>query len=406
MAPFETRQTGTENSRRMGTRKILLLLIIAVLVLATFLVLSTAKPGTTLSIALYPYVPDPARFQQVIETEWAARHPEVKLNFVPWDGYVEDPPDDLDVFVYDSVYLYDFLDQGCLLPLAEEDIRDSEDYIPCALDSCRVDGVAYALPQLLCTNLLYARAGDSELASVEHVGELCTLIDSSEQAANPSSTDEGLLLAIPDPMTVALWYMEVLTDLEQDFSGWITIPDADGLNPEAVEIVQMLLSTADEPKADALPPDAADESYEALFAAGYGRAFIGYSESMYAMGDAADSVVFHRFSLSDEDDIPMLYADIASINAKIDAKKKPLAVELLNLITAEDVLVAASTPTEENQNPQYLLMARAGIYDDLAEEYPVYRDLKEVVTNPDCRVFVVRPSGREMITQALAAFAD
>ena len=406
MAPSETKQTGTENSRQMKTRRILLLFMIAVLILSTFLVLSIAKPGMTLSIALYPYVPDPAHFRQVIETEWVARHPEIQLIFVPWDGYVEDPPDDLDVFVYDSVYLYDFLDQGYLLPLAEEDICDSEDYIPCALDSCRVDGVAYALPQLLCTNLLYTRAGDSELASVEHVGELCSLIDSSAQAANPSSTDEGLLLAIPDPMAVALWYMEVLTDLGQDFSGWITIPDADGLNPEAVEIVQMLLSTADEPKADALPPDAADESYEALFAAGYGRAFIGYSESMYAMGDAADSVVFHRFSLSDEDDIPMLYADIASINAKIDAKKKPLAVELLNLITAEDVLVAASTPTEENQNPQYLLMARAGIYDDLAEEYPVYRDLKEVVTNPDCRVFVVRPSGREMITQALAAFAD
>lgn len=131
-----------------------------------------AEACRTLSVSLYPLVPDQARFQQAIEAVWNAWHPEVELDFISWDGYQEDPPEDLDVFVFDSVLLYDFLEKGYLLPLAEADIEDVDDFIPCAMSACRVDGTAYALPQLLCTNLLYARKDDADVSNVRNIPQL------------------------------------------------------------------------------------------------------------------------------------------------------------------------------------------------------------------------------------------
>ena len=114
--------------------------------------------------------------------------------------------------------------------------------------------------------------------------------------------------------------------------------------------------------------------------------------------------MFHRFSLSDGDDIPVTYADIASVNAGIGAEKRELAVELLNILTGRETLVAASSASQEDPVPQYLLIARESVYDELAEEYPVYGKLKAIASDPDCRVFVVRPSGREVIEQAARIF--
>ena len=93
---------------------------------------------------------------------------------------------------------------------------------------------------------------------------------------------------------------------------------------------------------------------------------------MSDMGDAAEDMVFHRISLSDQEDIPMLYADIASVNARISDDRRPLAVELVNVITGAQTMVASLAAGEEGQNPQYLLSARSSVYDVLAKDYPIY----------------------------------
>ena len=125
---------------------------------------------------------------------------------------------------------------------------------------------------------------------------------------------------------------------------------------------------------------------------------------MSAMGEAAGNVEFHRISLSEDDDIPMLYADLASINAGIDDEKKPYALELLNLITGTEVLTRAFAPVREDQTPQYLLSARMSVYDALSAEYPVYGALKGIVSDPRSRVFVVRPGARELLEQGTKSF--
>ena len=371
-------------------------------VILAVLILCAAKKETVLNVALYPYVPDQTRFQQSIEAAWSELHPEIELNFVSWDCYAEDPTEDLDLFVYDAAYLYDFLERGYLLPLSKEDIRDADDFFPYALSACQADGITYALPQLLCTNLLYVREDDTEMKAVNNVYDLYQIID-DERPTDPAN-GAGLLVLWPDAVTLALWYLEIKTDLEQTYSEWFVCPDRDDLDPEVLEILDMVQTMSAEASTAALVSDGSQYPYGTRFADGYGRAFIGYSEDMYAMGNEAENVAFRRFSLSDEEDIPMVYADIASINAKIPIEKRELALELLNIITGKETLVEAFSPAEDNQFPQYLLGARAGIYDELAEDYPIYGELKAIVSDPSCRVVLFRPSGRDMTLKAADVF--
>ena len=50
---------------------------------------------------------------------WEAKHPDTKLELVDWYCYDEDLPDDLDVFVFDDIYLTEYLEKGYLLPIPE-----------------------------------------------------------------------------------------------------------------------------------------------------------------------------------------------------------------------------------------------------------------------------------------------
>ena len=87
----------------------------------------------TLNVALYSYVPDKARFETSVRSVWEEEHPGVGLHFVEWNCYVADLPEDLDVFVFDCAFLSDYIDDGLLLPLSENEIADAGDISPSAL---------------------------------------------------------------------------------------------------------------------------------------------------------------------------------------------------------------------------------------------------------------------------------
>jgi thiamine pyridinylase len=383
-----------------GRRKRKLLIVAGVILALLQGVTGWAEACRSLRVALYPYVPDQARFQRAIEAVWNVRHTGVKLDFVSWDCYQDDPPADLDVFVYDGILLHDFLEKGYLSPLAEEDIQDVDDFIPCAISACRVDGIAYALPQMLCTNLLFSRKDDAAISNVRNIYQLYQAIGSIGGDGIPPAEGEGLLLSLPSAISKAFWVLETWIDEEQAYSEWVTFPDAEALDGSIMSYLQMLRDMAGDGQLSYVSPDGNTYIRGAWFAQGRGRAFIGFSETMSDMGDAAEDMVFHRISLSDQQDIPMLYADIASVNARISDDRRPLAVELVNVITDAQAMVASLAAGEEGQNPQYLLSARSSVYDVLAKDYPIYGDLKEIASDPNCRVFIVRPGSRALVEQA------
>ena len=94
--------------------------------------------------------------------------------------------------------------------------------------------------------------------------------------------------------------------------------------------------------------------------------------------------------MTKEKNIPLFYADLASVNANISEEKLGAAVELLNIITGTDLLVRASSPANEEQSYQYLLSARKSVYNELGQKDNIYSELETIVSNPENRIFNFR----------------
>ena len=353
--------------------------------------------STTLDVALYNYLPDSARFEQAVRSSWEAEHPDVELNFVAWSSYTDDPPQDLDVFVFDSVYLQRFVSKGLLLPLGRDQIQDADDILPFALDACAVDGTTYALPQLLCVDLVYTRPEDEQLAEAGSVHELYDVIGEHTGDSVVQGTGEGLLADLSSRTSRACTYLQALLDEEGAYRQDFLLDEARELDSDALQSLLLLKDMGGSP--EALDGDWEGEPcpHARLFAQGTGRAFVGHSEAMCSMGAYADEVDFHLFSLSGGRDVPVLYADFVGVNASVSSDKRQLAIELANVLASSEVLVAANRPSVEGENPQYLLPATKSAYERLAQEFDGYKRLERIAADPRNRVLLLRPDGRQLI---------
>lgn len=342
---------------------------------------STPDP-ITLNVSLYKYLPHYDSFEKTVEDCWNEKHPDVKLNFVDWDCYSRTLPEDLDVFVFDAISLDSFAEKGYLLALSEEDIQDYDDLIPSFTEGCRVNGEIYAVPQLLCTDLLYTRKDDAELKNADSINDLFDAFD-----------DPGLLL---DKSSSCTMYLQALVDCKQQYMDQYPPIEAETLSPEAVDSLETIRKMhLTDPE---YMPEKRDRFYYAKkFAGGMGRAYIGYSEAMDMMDESASEMDFRLFSMTDDENIPVFYMDAAAVSAKIGDEKKAAALELLNMITSKETLVRASIT---NGDPSYLLLARRSAYDTLASDYPIYKELKNVALVPDAHVFRIRPDGDEYLEEA------
>ena len=118
---------SSSDVKKNGSRKKFFILLSACILLcaAVILIISQQKKAgvsetRTLRASLYPIVPDMERYKKAVTVNWEAKHPDIKLELVDWYCYDEDLPDDLDVFVFDGIYLTEYLEKGYLLPIPEE----------------------------------------------------------------------------------------------------------------------------------------------------------------------------------------------------------------------------------------------------------------------------------------------
>lgn len=339
----------------------------------------------TLNLALYKTIPDYDSFAETVKECWRELHPETDLNIVDWDCYSGEVPEDLDVFVFDSMDLVRYAAKGALLALEEKDVQDYDDLIPSFTEGCRVDGTLYALPEFLCTDLLYTRKGDAELENVLGMTDLYAIL-----------ADDGLLLDKDDDYSKVCLYLQALIDENHHYMDSYPPLEEGTLSREAVGSLLMMQDMhCTDP--EGVPEESGWYWYAKRFAEGEGRVYIGYSEGMDLMDDAASETDFRLLSMTDDENIPVFYMDAAAVNARIPEEKKALALELLNMITGKDLLVRAS---RNDGNPRYLLTARGEIYDALAPDYPIYAKLKEVALVPNAYVFRIRPDGSAYLDRA------
>lgn len=365
------------------------------------------NPDLTLEVALFPYVPDIARFQAVVRDAWEREHSDVSLHFVDWDCYASDPDQTLDVFVFDGIYLSSFAEEGYLLPIPEEKIRGREDIFPFALEGCISGGELYALPQLLCTDFLYTRKDDTALSGVSDIMTLYDILGDRKTQSIIPEENEGLLIDLSDVLlTKTAMYLDALMDERQEYTDYSQLPETSDLSDAALERLGALWNMGGEEQVSYWPEDNDTYVRARWFAEGKGRAYIGYAEAMEAMGDYADDVTVRRFSYGTEKNIPLFYTDMVGISSSISEDKKECAFELANILISEEVLTGMSRPAKDGGSPQYLLTPRRSVYDALSKDYPIYSLLRENVDSAENHVFRMGAGVRQFITDMEKALSE
>lgn len=213
----------------------------ALLVLLLMPLLALAE---TLQVALYPWVPDMARFKQAVRSEWVRLHPDVALNFIEgdiWDGgYDKQPPAEADVFVFDAMYLEYFRSQHWLEPLAEGEIADRADFFPYAIQGVQSGGQYYGIPQLGCASVLFYRADDEALSRAKTLSEMKQTLAQCTYSSEIPPDRRGLMVDMSGSTTDAALYL----DTAHSLSGTYPLPLPEQLNPTAVGNLRQVLAMA------------------------------------------------------------------------------------------------------------------------------------------------------------------
>lgn len=375
-------------------------LIVFGLINTNVFVAQAEEPNITLNVALYGYVPDTGRFEKAVQECWDKVEPNVELNFVAWDCYEEQPNENVDVFVFDAIYLNDYISKGYLLPIENTNIENSTDILDFALEGCTYNDTIYAIPQIICTNLLYYREGDKELENVETVDELYQALGDRQSAGIIPDKNEGLLVDMSGGTGKVCLYLDGLIDHNKQYTNYYDLPSSTEFNEEVVLGLKRMQLMGGKEQVEYWPED--NDSYirAKWFKDGYGRAYLGYTEAMSNMGNFTEDLDFKIISYCKEDNIPLFYGDVIGVNSKIENEKKDMAIKLANLIGNTETMVKAVSADSEHAYPQYLLPARKSVYQAMGKDYPVYEELYSIVNNPDNKLFLLGVSAEEWINEA------
>lgn len=336
---------------------------------------------TSLTVALYPYVPRLDQFKKVIAAEWKKVQPNVTLVWVDenaWDGgYSDDPDASYDVFVFDAVYYDYFVKNKNLYALIDDKIENIDDFIPYAIDGVMKRGdMLYGIPQLGCGDFLFYRKTDTDVANASSISQLLSVLKPCTYFDVTPSGNVGLMVDFSGSTSSALNYVISLHETTKQFP--VPLP----LGPNQIDAVtarNIQTIVAMSSFQDALFKS--DNSYQRAvwFNQGKGRAYIGFMESLTQLDPAKRNTIAFKPMLWSNDttgaQYPLFYADIIGINATTVARgTTDLAVQLANLMASSDVIVKCFK-ADGSSGPQYLLPLRKSAYTTLGKDYPLYNDM-------------------------------
>lgn len=359
-----------------------------------------AENNITLNVAIFPYVPAPQRFESAIQDEWQKIHPDVSLNFVEWDCYdSKEVPDDLDVFTFDGIYLTEYAKNGELLALDTGKLSEWPDILTFVQEGILVDKKVYGVPQMICANLFFYRPGDSEVSLVNNVGELYEVLGDNPLDQERPENGKGLLVNMSSGTGNICFYLDAILDVRAFYSDFTVMPDLKNMNEAAIDGLNRLILMAGRKQAYTATEGAYTRAE--WFGEGSGRAYIGYSESMAAMGDYVSKVQVKTLSLADREDIPLFYVDLVAANSSLsdDPEKQELALELINVMTDSKLMSSIIGGTGE-EDCQYILPAKKSCYTDLAERYPIYSQLQNVTGKSGNHIFRMGAAAHDYVKEA------
>lgn len=383
---------------------------------ALLLWLSSALPAplasanaTGLVVGIYPYVPNPQQFRDAITAKWRAKQPSVPLTFLSatdWDGgYDKDPPANADVFVFDAMFLDYFRSRGLLSPLSPSEVWDRNDFVKYALDGVS-SGTSYsAIPQLGCANVLFYNKADAAIANAKKLSDVTGALSRCTYTSQIPPDRRGLMIDMAGRTTNASLYLDA--EHSQDNLYPLPLPPKDKLNQGAIARLRALLSASSWENSTEDTPGAYDRGE--WLSEGWGRAFVGYTESMSAMKpNALANIGFKLMPLSDNTGAhPLFYADVIGVNVTtVQRGTRDLAVQLANVMAAADTMVQSLEDPTGGKTPQYLMSTRPSVFKSLGAMYPVYNDMYKLIP-PDSApnsalMFKLPAQSRDWLTQVSA----
>lgn len=340
-----------------------------------------------INVAIYPYVPNQGYMEKLCAEMFKKIAPDVTLNFVDWDCYINNTPNDIDVFMYDALSLETLYENGYLSELDLADYDGMDDIMPFALEDTLIDvdgeKKTFCIPNLLCSSFLIYYDGDEEVENANNIDELYDVIGDTNGFFRPPK-NRGLITNFS--FNYAYFYMEALEDAEDPENRDI-FAHKDQLVPEAVESVSKLAKMCgkSQVRESALLTWLRGTFAKAeWFRDGYGRALYGDSEAMSKLGDKVKDVNIRLISMGKGENNPEFYADLLSINTSVtDPRKKENCRKLVDMLASHDYIYEVSL---NDGSPAYLLPARESMYDELAQKYPMYREIKDELDRWDKHV--------------------
>lgn len=357
------------------------------------LALSGLTPPATalaesLTVGLYPYVPRLQQFQDAVKQAWSEVEPTVELHFLStsqWDGgYDMNPPASADVFVFDAMFLNYFREQGYLTTIAENEISDLSDFLPYALDGVKTSSGYSAIPLLGCTNILFYQKTDTAVANADTLDELDAVLGQCSYTSQIPPDRRGLMIDMAGGTTNASLYLYIEAGIDNTWPVPLPQSKAD-LDPTAVALQRKMLAMASYYNGTEDP--GSEYGRANWYSHGWGRATVGFTESMSAMSEATRQATdFKLFPASNNTGAPNLfYSDVIGVNTTTASRgTRDMAVKLANVMASSDVVTASIGPGGGSAYPQYLMPARTSVFQTLGRNFPKYQDMKELVdaSNP------------------------
>lgn len=343
-------------------------------------------PRRELIVSMYPFIPNPDNFYRKLETKFEAANPEIDLIIKLNDSYYDEEgiiKEMADLYEVDCILLKDFI--------AKKKIQKIPDYYSLPLDRILPaanivyqDRQLYGVPHWICGNFLIYNKTDSLLTSAKTLNDLQTVFGS-----NPPLS-KGLLIDMKGKLTLGELYADGLMDQYKNVDSvkkYVALNHLDTLItiPNLCRVQGMTF--ADWGRDD----DYHNKNffYQKQFAKGNGRAFVGYSESLYTILDEINNacskeekcfdqknISIKEWALSDQGSTPVGWVDALCLDAGLSGTKLKDAMKFISFCVNVDTYHLALIP-DYGDSPRYLLPAYKDYFTDqlILDKAPLYSQL-------------------------------
>lgn len=285
---------------------------LAVIILLSAVMMNTidaaAEEYGRLTYSVYPYLPDVNYYAEVLEEEWEKQHPDIRLEYVPYDCYFGGRPEGIDVIMYDVIMERAFVEKGYIRVLDIGNCIDTDDYYPFTLEPAAGYTDNYGVPVFLCCDLLIYDGDNKELSAAEDVFDIAAS-DSKALISFASYGDHVYLL-------------DAAADTTQD--------------PQVIQYKDRLsgidVSESKAALAEAAVPEYTDTDSNAiamLYDSGVADGYIGYGETLRFLSRRLDKTEVKQISIGKSDNIPLFYCDMAGISADVPDDRVGLCMDLI-----------------------------------------------------------------------------